>query len=551
MTCRLALPLLTLALTALLAACGPDGGTIIGDTTAPSVALTASPTTVTAAGTITLTATASDNVGVTRVDFYRGTTRIGSDTEAPYIATDRVTSDDNGTRSYTAVATDAAGNSATSPAVSVNVGISPVCPQAVSGQGLPETVQAQGVIQTSVRAPNWSAPHVPGQVLVTEAGGAISAQALNALSTVRTQAVTQGLKLAFTPAGETDRAFAARLTAAGLRVQPNFIYQPLALPNDPGYPGNGGIKVSSDNMTHVQDYLPRINAGGAWTFLTACGKTPVGALTAVLDSGVDSGHPDLQGRLLPGASFAAGTGTDDEDGHGTGVAGLVGAATNNKLGLAGVTWSGRTILPVKVFNTGDITTAALTKGLDYAVEQGARVINMSLGAPGDLGDKALDDALNSAAKSAVLVAAAGNEPDKGVFYPASNPNVIAVGAVGEQDNALACYSARPRPDVPQDRTLDIVAPGGAGWGRCPETNPQQDLLVLARGGGYQLAAGTSEAAPLVSGVAALMRAANPGLSAAETRKRLLESVRRVQSPNFPEEGLPLLDAEAAVRAATR
>lgn len=542
MTCRLALPVLTLALTALLAACGPDGGTIIGDTTAPSVALTASPVNVTAAGNITLTATASDNVGVTRVDFYRGTTLIDSDTAAPYTTADRVTSADNGPRSYTAVATDAAGNSATSPEVSVNVGISPVCPQTVSGQDLPKTVQAQGVIQTSVRAPNWSAPHVPGQVLVTEAGG-FSAQALNALSTVRTQAVTQGLKLAFTPAGETDRAFAARLTAAGLRVQPNFIYQPLALPNDPGYPGNGGIKVGSDNMTYVQDYLPRINADGAWTFLTACGKTPVGALTAVLDSGVDSGHPDLQGRLLPGASFATGAGTDDEVGHGTGVAGLLGAATNNRIGLAGVTWSGKTVLPVKVFNTGDITTAALTKGLNYAVKQGAKVINMSLGAPGDLGDKALDDALNSAAKSAVLVAAAGNEPDKGVFYPASNPNVIAVGAVGARDSELASYSARPNADRP--RPLDIVAPGGGA-----PTGPTA-LIVLDAGGGYQLTAGTSEAAPLVSGVAALMRAANPGLSAAETRKRLLESVRRVQSPNFPEEGLPLLDAEAAVRAATR
>ncbi|WP_026332225.1 S8 family serine peptidase [Deinococcus apachensis] len=547
MTCRLALPLLTLALT--LAACGPDGGTVIGDTTPPSVALTASPTNVTAAGNISLTATASDNVGVTQVDFYRGSTLVGSDAEAPYTATDRVTSADNGTRSYTAVATDAAGNSATSPEVTVNVGISPICSQSVGGQSLPGTVQAASVIQTSVRPPNWSAPHVPGQVLVTDAGGGISAQALNALSTVRTQSVTQDLRLAFTPAGETDRAFAGRLTAAGLRVQPNFIYQPLALPNDPGYPGNGGVKVGSDNTTRVQDYLPRIHADGAWNFLAACGKTPVGALTAVLDSGVDSGHPDLQGRLLPGATFAAsGTTTTDETGHGTGVAGLLGAATNNQIGLAGVTWSGRNVLPVKVFNTGDISTAALAQGLDYAVKQGAKVINMSLGAPRsadpakDPSDPALDEALNRAAQSAVLVAAAGNTPNEGVYYPASNPNVIAVGAVGTKDNELASYSARPNANFP--RPLNIVAPGGGTTGATA-------LLALNAGGGYQLTAGTSEATPLVSGVAALMRAANPGLSAAETRKRLLESVRRLQSPNFPEEGLPLLDAEAAVRAATR
>lgn len=547
MTLRLALPVLTLTLTALLTACGPDGGVTPPDTTAPRVTLQVSPTTVTALGSVTLTATASDNVGVTRVDFYRGSTLLGTDTSAPYTATDSVTASDNGTLTYSATATDAAGNSGTSPAVTVAVSISTaICPQTVgSGAAVP----AAAVIQTRVSAPDWSAPHVPGQVLVTDAGGTLSAQALNILSTVRTQPVADGLRLAQTPAGETDRAFAARLAGAGLRAQPNFIYQPLALPNDPGYPGNAGIRLG-DNTTNIQDYLPRIRAAGAWTFLQTCGKTLAGALTAVLDSGVDGGHPDLQGRLVPGTSFAqSGTGTTDETGHGTGVSGLIGAATNNGIGLAGVTWSGKTVLPVKVFNTGGITTDALTQGLNYAVKQGAKVINMSLGAPGDLGDAALDAAINSAARSAVLVAAAGNEPDKGVYYPASNPNVIAVGAVGTQDNVLACYSARPNAE--RTRALDIVAPGGAGWGRCPETSPQQDLLVLGLNGSYTRVAGTSEAAPLVSGVAALVRAANPNLTAPQTRALLLDNVRRVQSPDFPGEGLPLLDAEAAVRAATR
>lgn len=420
-------------------------------------------------------------------------------------------------------------------------GTTPICEQGLTSAALP--VPESAVLPTTVPQPDWSAPHVPGQVLVTGPDGTLSAQSLGVLSTLRTQQVTEGLKLTFTPAGETDRAFAARLERAGLRAQPNFIYQPLALPNDPGYPGNGGIKVGDSNTTYFQDYLNRIDAEGAWAFLESCGKTPVGAATAVLDSGVDRTHPDLQGRLLPGATFA-GTGTDmtDETGHGTGVAGLIGAATNNEIGLAGVTWSGRTVLPVKVFNTGDISTAALTKGLDYAVKQGAKVINMSLGAPGNPGDKVLDDALNNAAKSAVLVAAAGNTADEGVYYPASNLNVIAVGAVGEKNNALACYSARP--NETRTRVLDIVAPGGAGWGRCPETSSRQDLVVLAPGASYQLRAGTSEAAPLVSGVAALMRAANPGLTAAETRARLLASVDKAS-------GLPLLDAEAAVRVATR
>lgn len=269
---------------------------------------------------------------------------------------------------------------------------------------------------------------------------------------------------------------------------------------------------------------------------------PVGALTALLDTGVDASHPDLEGRLLPGVTFMGMTSLADATGHGTATAGLLGAATNNGLGLAGVTWTGRTVLSINVQCGGGITTAALDQGLAYAVAQGAKVINMSLGVSGNPGDAELEAALDRAAESAVLVAAAGNTSGDGVYYPASNPNVIAVGALGARDDELACYSARPNDT--RKRALDIVAPGGAGAGACPGATSDEDLLVLAPGGGYQRSAGTSEAAPLVSGVAALMRAANPALTAAQTRERLLASVDRSG-------GLPRLDAEAAMRAATR
>lgn len=407
-----------------------------------------------------------------------------------------------------------------------------LCAQLAPSSGL-----TGAALPTSAPQSGWAAPHVPGQVLV--AGAALSAQGLGVLSTVRTQQVTPELRLALTPSGETDAAFAARLSAAGLRVQPNFVYQLLDLPNDPGYPGNGGVL---DPAGATQDYLNRIRAAGAWEVLEAQGKTPVGALTALLDTGVDASHPDLEGRLLPGVTFMGTASLADATGHGTATAGLLGAATNNGLGLAGVTWTGRTVLPVNVQCGGGITTAALTQGLNYAVGQGAKVINMSLGTPGNPGDVELEAALNRAAESAVLVAAAGNTSGEGVYYPASNPKVIAVGALGARDDELACYSARP--NTTRKRELDIVAPGGAGAGACPGATPDEDLLVLAPGGGYQRSAGTSEAAPLVSGVAALMRAINPALTAAQTRERLLSSVDRSS-------GLPRLDAEAAVRAAIR
>lgn len=413
-------------------------------------------------------------------------------------------------------------------------------------------------------APDWGAPRVAGEVLVEDAG-ALGAQALGILSTVQTQRVDAGLLIARTPQGESDVAFAARLGDAGLRTQPNFLYRSLAVPNDPGYPGNGGVAVGSGR--YDQDYLVRIRANQAWNALAAAGKSNAGVLTAVLDTGVDAGHPDLAGRLLGGCAFGAAGGISDgapevsgnsgqDRGHGTGVAGLIGAATNNALGLAGVTWQGRNVLPLKVIAEDGATTASIRAGLNYATQRGAKVINMSLGAPGNFGDQALKSALTQAAKSAVLVAAAGNTSSQGIYFPASDPNVIAVGAVGRADS-LACYSARPG-GASGARQLDIVAPGGNGGtsatvtndvgpneARCRVTSEYDVLTLTARDrGAYTLRLGTSEAAPLVSGVASLMWAANPGLSAAQVKARLLGSSRTVN-------GLKLLDAEAAVRAALR
>ncbi|GGK13080.1 serine protease [Deinococcus malanensis] len=406
----------------------------------------------------------------------------------------------------------------------------------------PVTAAGLGTLSVSGSfTPDWSAPHVPGRVLVV-GGSGLSAQSLSALSTVRTQTVISGLSLAFTPSGESDEAFANRLEATGLKVQPDYVYRKLAtVVNDPGYPGNDGFASGGTNVT--QNYLTRVRAERAWTFLQGCSKTPAGVITAVLDTGTDAAHEDLQGRVLPGAHFVGTTAaTVDEDGHGTATAGLIGATANNGKGLAGVIWGGQNLLPVKVLSsTGEGSTSTLVKGVNYAVSQGAKVINMSLGSTvAGATDKALDAALTAAADSAVLVASAGNTATDGVYYPASHSRVIAVGAVGALDGVLACYSARPNEKYP--RPLDIVAPGGAS--NCAGATAAQQMLILAPGNKYALAAGTSESAPLVSGVASLMRAANPKLSAEQTKSLLLSSVNRAN-------GLPLLDAEAAVRAATK
>ncbi|GGO37854.1 S8 family peptidase [Deinococcus humi] len=395
---------------------------------------------------------------------------------------------------------------------------------------------------------DWSAARVPGQVLLlTErAAGTLSAQALGALSGVQRQAVGPGVQLARTPAGESDRAFAQRLQAAGLRVQPNYVYRALAQPgnppNDPAFPGNAGlnIRVGDRRVNVFQTYLSRTRVPAAWDALGAAGRTPVGARVAVLDSAADRSHPDLRLSGVVSCLLPAPARDDlNVSEHGTEVAGVIGANTNNGLGLTGVVWSGPLLSVAVLDGNGSGSTADLAAGLNYAVQQGARVINISLGAPDLEGDAVLDAALTNATKSAVVVAAAGNTPDEGVYYPASHPDVIAVGAVGSRDGELACYSARP--DAQHPRALDIVAPGGVS-GQCQGDSLALDIPVLASGGNYKLEAGTSFSAPMVSGVAALMRGVNPGLSAAQTRTLLLRSVNRTG-------GLPLLDAAAAVRAA--
>ncbi len=436
-------------------------------------------------------------------------------------------------------------------------------PYTVSGEVLAPGAQDAPITPLS----RWKAPHVGGQVLLRL--GSLSAQRLSssaqaALAGIRTQRLpSAGLTLAYTPAGQSDAEFAAKLSQSGLNAQPNYFYRALGGPNDPGVPGNAGVKVGG--VVAHQDYLTRIRAQAGWDALSALGKSPVGAKTAILDSGVNAAHPDLVGRLLPGYDFCselvtdaqgntdcAGEDSDPSDlsvsgvaGHGTASTGIFGAASNNGLGLAGLTWSGRNILPVKVIGVGGsvagATTASLTAGVNYAVAQGARVINMSLGLTGANTDPALASAISSAAAADVLlVAAAGNTPGDGLYYPASDPNVLAVGALGRSD-ALACYSARPQPG---QKRLDLVAPGGnagSGGPNCNQFGPD-DLLVLSPPSGYRLDAGTSFAAPQISGAAALIRALRPDLSAVQVGKLLTSSARSVS-------GGPLLDVGAAIAAA--
>jgi len=221
---------------------------------------------------------------------------------------------------------------------------------------------------------------------------------------------------------------------------------------------------------------------------------------AVLDTGVDREHIDLSAKVVsPGHDFA----NDDDDAaddhwHGTHVAGIAAADTGNAAGVAGVAWNCR-ILPVKVVdNNGDGYYSWIIDGIIWATDQGADVINISLG--GDVADEYLEDACRYAHDhGVVVVAAAGNDAGP-VLYPAAYDETVLAVAASDYNDAIASFS-NFGPEI------DVAAPGAWILGPAPQIYVGPEELP------YYFASGTSAAAPHVSGLAALIRSLKPDLTA--------------------------------------
>lgn len=244
--------------------------------------------------------------------------------------------------------------------------------------------------------------------------------------------------------------------------------------------------------------LPAIHTEDGWTLSRGKRNVPV----AIIDSGVDLTHPDLTRRLLPGYNVLADDRSpNDENGHGTHVAGIIASQPNNGEGVAGMTWF-NPIMAVKALNAdGYGTSIDVAKGIRWAVDHGAKVINLSLGnyQPSSV----LEEAIRYAdAHDVVLVAASGNDSTSQASFPAAYPEVISVGAVNP-DLSYALYSN-------YGDYVDVVAPG---------TN----IASTFAGHRYAALSGTSMAAPHVTALAALIRSVNPRLSNDEVRDIILES----------------------------
>ncbi|GAA3302724.1 VCBS repeat-containing protein [Dactylosporangium vinaceum] len=290
-------------------------------------------------------------------------------------------------------------------------------------------------------------------------------------------------------------------------------------PNDPGY------------TEGAQDYLNTVRLPQAWDRTTGSADQ----IIAVVDSGVDGQHPDLTGRVLAGynaitgTTIAAGANSDDY-GHGTMVAGIAAARTDNLEGVAGVAWNSR-ILPVKVLNaSGEGYDSSIAAGIVWAADHGAKVVNLSLGGPGD--SAVVHDAVIYATnKGALVVASAGNDGDAGnaTNYPAAFPEVLAVAAT---DGAGKVTDFSTYGDW-----VDVAAPG---FDIVSTGLPDGDVE-------YYIGAGTSFAAPIVSGVAALMRSTNPALTPAQLMATIKGTARDAGPRGLdPYYGAGVLDAYAAV-----
>lgn len=443
----------------------------------------------------------------------------------------------------------------------------------VTGPGL------QNMTPTRVSA-KWvtkqKSPHIPGEVVVQVNQG-FGTQSLHALTASgsrpkqRLRIENQEFMLMEVPAQQDVNQI-----AADLRQDPNVQYaapnprymalgnmappRPLSYSSMPpafrsfADPTTAGqVKAAAalnDAFFQMQWALPKIGIPNAWT---RGGEGSKDLLIAMVDSGVDYKHPDLKGQIINGKDFMSdqisgpnGEGSPDvidddpldQMGHGTHVAGIITAIPNNATGVAGIA-PGVKLLNVKALNAEGWGSAfAIAQGITYAVDQGARVINLSLGSPE--GSKPIELAIKYAQKKGVLVIAAAGNSYTHTGYPASYPGVLAVGATDDKD-WLADFSNH-------DSRINVVAPGVD----IISTTPTFLTNTMAQNGiesHYSVMSGTSMACPMVTAQAALLLSRNPHLTADEVAFMIEKSAAKIGDERIFGQGRIQIDASLDLLAA--
>ncbi len=281
-------------------------------------------------------------------------------------------------------------------------------------------------------------------------------------------------------------------------------------------PGMTNVKALKHVSGAMQEYpvpwgLKQIDADLAWEQ-----STGEGVKIGVLDTGIDSKHPDLKGRVKRGVSFVDNVLiTDDDNGHGTHCSGIIAAKKSNEEGIFGVA-PDALVFPIKILNYKGVgTTSAILSGLEWCINEGIQIISMSFRIPGvEKRSVALEQACQVAwEQGIILVAATGNDqeenPQWSVGWPARFETVLGVGAV-DKVGTIASFSST-------GQGVDLVAPG-------------VDILSTYRGSRYRMISGTSQAAPHVAGAAALLKAYRPSLTNEDVYKVLRETTDPLSVP---------------------
>lgn len=338
---------------------------------------------------------------------------------------------------------------------------------------------------------------------------------------MRAYHLVPGLELVKVASGPGPKALDAVASlsrnANVLYATPDVAYRVQTIPDDPLYEQQWGMES--------------IGAPEAWERST--GSKSV--IVAVLDTGIDLTHPDLEADIWtnpdPGQHGYAGdihgwnfvaenNNPSDNYGHGTHVSGIIGAVGNNGIGVSGVNWS-VSLMPLKICEPESCYLSAEIAALEYAVDHGAKVANASFGGAGD-SSKPEEEAIEASGKAGLLfVAAAGNQAssdDVLPFYPASYPlsNIVSVAATTSSDT-LASFSNYGATSV------QLGAPGENILSTLPTTGP------LSSTTGYGYLSGTSMAVPQVSGAAALLWSLHPSWTMQQVRSRLLATTRPLPS----------------------
>ncbi len=325
----------------------------------------------------------------------------------------------------------------------------------------------------------------------------------------------QGTKLVAVVGDPIAAAASIARRAGVVWAEPDYKLYALDAPNDPLLADLGGL-----GLIQAQAGWDALGLSASWP---AAGGTPV----AIVDTGIDQAHEDLEGKAVACATSTRGQVSEgacaDDEGHGTHVAGTVAAIAGNGVGIAGVAFDSPLIICKALGADGSGDTSDVAACIAWAHAQGAKVISMSLGGPAT---KTLKAAVHGAWASggrsgSVIVAAAGNDGASALDYPAGYPEVVSVAAV--DDSGAHAYFSNANADV------EVAAPG-------------VDVLSAKLGGGYLRESGTSMATPHAAGAAALEWEAHPRSTANTIRTRLDALVTDAGAPGRdPDFGFGILD----------